>query len=154
IVDVKELLAEVELNMTDKLVRANAKIIYDLTETEIQFSKKNLRSILFNILSNAIKYKSPDRAPQVNIRTEKSGNFILLTIQDNGLGIPESEKDRIFGAFKRAHEHVEGSGVGLYLVKKTITNAGGDIEVESEVGKGSIFKVYFKNHEEVIVPTS
>jgi signal transduction histidine kinase len=47
--------------------------------------------------------------------------------------------------FKRVHDHVEGSGIGLYIVKRIIDNAGGKIEVESEVGKGTTFKVYFKN---------
>lgn len=146
-VDIKDLLDEVEASIINKIAESNAKINYELKVPEIQFSKKNLRSILFNILTNAIKYRSPDRCPEVTIRTEKIDKFILLTIQDNGLGIADSEKERIFGAFKRAHNHVEGSGIGLYLVKKTITNAGGEIEVESKVGKGSIFKIYFKDKE-------
>ncbi|MBK7428804.1 MAG: HAMP domain-containing histidine kinase [Saprospiraceae bacterium] len=50
----------------------------------------------------------------------------------------------IFSKFRRRHDHVEGSGIGLFLTKKIITNAGGEIEVESEMGKGSVFKVYFK----------
>jgi len=143
-VNIKDLLKEVEVSIKDKIVKSNAKISYDLKVPEIRFSKKNLRSILFNILSNAIKYRAPDRSPEVTIRTEKSGAYILFTFQDNGLGIAESDKKKIFGVFKRAHSHVEGNGIGLYLVKKTITNAGGDIEVESEVGKGSVFKVYLK----------
>jgi signal transduction histidine kinase len=65
-------------------------------------------------------------------------------VADNGLGIAENAKNRIFGAFQRAHKKSEGLGVGLYLAKKTVTNAGGDIELESELGKGSVFKVYFQ----------
>lgn len=145
VIKVQDLLEEVELSIRSKIVNSNAKISYDLKEPEIQFSKKNLRSILFNLVSNAIKYSSPDRKPEVTIRTEKANNYILLSIQDNGLGISESKKKSIFGAFQRGHIHIEGTGVGLYLVKKTITNAGGDIQVESEEGKGSTFKVYFKN---------
>lgn len=144
-INVQKLLKEVELSMKIMLDNSDAKVTYDLKEPEIQFSKKNLRSLIFNIFSNAIKYKSPDRPLEVTIRTQKSNDYILLSIQDNGLGIPENKIGKIFGVFQRAHKHVEGSGVGLYLAKKTITNAGGDIEVESEVGKGSIFKVYFKD---------
>ncbi|MEB2786988.1 chemotaxis protein CheB [Algoriphagus persicinus] len=139
------LLNEVELSLKDKLLNSGAKLTFDLKEPLIHFSKKNLRRILFNLLSNAIKYKSLDRVPEVTIRTEKSNDFILLSIQDNGLGINEKKKLKIFGIFQRAHSHVEGNGIGLYLVKKTITNAGGDIEVESEVGKGSTFKIFFKD---------
>ncbi|MFN3997915.1 chemotaxis protein CheB [Algoriphagus sp.] len=144
-IDIKKILSEVELSIQSRIVSSNAKIIYDLKETEVQFSKKNLRSILFNLLSNAIKYRSPNREPEITIRTEQSDNYVLLSIQDNGLGISDAKKKTIFGAFQRGHVHVEGLGVGLYLVKKTITNAGGDIQVESEEGKGSIFRVYFRN---------
>lgn len=146
-INLKDLLKEVESGMKDILVKSKAKINLDLKEPEVPFSKKNLRSILFNLLNNAIKYMAPDRTPEVTIKTEKSGDFILLSIRDNGLGIPENKIRKIFGMFQRAHTHNEGSGVGLYLVKKIITNAGGDIEVESELGKGSVFKVYFKNSQ-------
>lgn len=144
-VAVEELLKEVEEGMLDCISKTNTKLILDLKVPEIPFSKKNLRSILSNLISNAIKYKSTDRPPEVIIRTVKSEEYIMMTVQDNGIGIPADKKKKIFGVFQRAHKHVEGTGVGLYLVKKTITNAGGDIEVESELGKGSTFTVYFKN---------
>jgi len=143
-IDIKRLMKEVEFGMKDKIVQSAATIQLDLKVPVIPFSKKNLRGIMTNLLSNALKYRSPDRPPQVTIRTETSPDFIILSIQDNGLGVPEKKKYEIFARFKRAHTHVEGSGVGLYLVKKLINNAGGEIEVESEVGKGSVFKVYFK----------
>ena len=142
-VKLRDLLNEVEMTLKDRFVNLTYKINYDLKEPEIQFSKKNLRSILFNILSNAMKYRSPERELEVTIRTENLNGELLLSIQDNGLGIEESQRSKIFGAFHRAHDHVEGIGVGLYLVKKIINNAGGDITVDSEVGKGSNFKVYF-----------
>ncbi|SEG00039.1 His Kinase A (phospho-acceptor) domain-containing protein [Algoriphagus boritolerans DSM 17298 = JCM 18970] len=147
-VNVEELFEEVELSMKEKLLSSKAQINYDLREPVIEFSKKNLRSILFNILSNAIKYSSSDRTPEIWITTEKLGDYTLLSIQDNGIGISEDQQKNIFGAFRRAHNHVEGTGIGLYLVKKTVTNAGGDIELESEVDKGSTFKVYFRNDPE------
>lgn len=149
IVNLKELLPEVEVILKDRFVNLKYKINYDIKEPEIQFSKKNLRSILFNILSNAMKYRSPDRELELTIRTEKLNGELRLSIQDNGLGIAESQRSKIFGAFHRAHDHVEGIGVGLYLVKKIINNAGGDIEVDSEVGKGSNFMVYFPKRQKV-----
>ncbi|WP_198675429.1 CheR family methyltransferase [Pleomorphovibrio marinus] len=144
-INVKQLIKEVESYMKDRLLKTGANVILDLKVSEIPFSKKNLRAILTNLLSNAIKYSSPDRIPEITISTEKSADFTVLSVQDNGLGIPENKKHEIFAKFKRAHTHVEGTGVGLYLVKKIITNAGGEIEVESELGKGSVFKVYFSN---------
>jgi signal transduction histidine kinase len=69
---------------------------------------------------------------------------VILSVKDNGLGMDMADKDRIFSMFKRLHDHVEGSGVGLYIVKRIVENAGGFIEVESEVGVGSTFSVSFK----------
>jgi signal transduction histidine kinase len=65
-------------------------------------------------------------------------------VQDNGLGMDARDPEKIFGMFKRQHAHVEGTGIGLYIVKKMIENAGGKIQVESQVGIGSTFQVYFK----------
>ncbi|MDQ3536633.1 MAG: HAMP domain-containing histidine kinase [Bacteroidota bacterium] len=66
-----------------------------------------------------------------------------MKVNDNGLGISKGNKDKIFSMFKRFHDHVEGSGIGLYIVKRIIDNAGGKIEVESEPGVGTTFNIYF-----------
>jgi signal transduction histidine kinase len=68
----------------------------------------------------------------------------VLSVEDNGLGMDMQHEEKIFALFKRLHSHVEGTGVGLYMVRKIIENAGGRIEVESQVGVGSAFRVYFK----------
>ncbi len=96
------------------------------------------------MLSNAIKYRSPEREPQVSITCLTQGDYHVLTVQDNGLGMDMRQEEKIFALFKRLHAHVEGTGIGLYIVKKILENAGGKIEVESQVGIGSTFKVYFK----------
>lgn len=111
---------------------------------KIRFSKINLRSLLFNLITNAIKYRSPERNPFIEVSCKKTETYTLLYVKDNGLGIKSQQQDKIFGMFKRMHKHVEGTGIGLYIVKRMIENAGGKIEVESEEGKGSTFKVYFK----------
>jgi signal transduction histidine kinase len=99
---------------------------------------------MYNLISNAIKYKSPDRKPVVSIRTEKVNGFCLISVKDNGLGLSPEQKEKIFQMFKRFHDHGEGTGIGLYIVKRIVDNAGGKIEVESEKDKGSEFKVYLK----------
>ncbi len=144
-VNINELYREVKFSIQDNINKANATIICDFDERYISFSKKNLRSIMINLVSNAIKYQSPERDPEVIIKTAKENDFIVLSVQDNGLGIEPDKIEEIFNVFKRTHNHVEGSGVGLYLVKKIITNAGGEILVESKLGKGSTFKAYFKS---------
>jgi len=112
----------------------------------IEFSEKNLRSIVYNLLSNAIKYRSPDRAPLVRIGCDAEPGYYVLTVADNGLGLDltEGKREKLFAMFKRLHNHVEGSGIGLYMVRKIIDYAGGKIAVESTLGAGSTFRVYFK----------
>lgn len=110
----------------------------------LRFSRKNFRSILYNVLSNAIKYRSPDCICTIEVRTRKEGEWVLLSVKDNGLGISPENQEHLFSMFKRFHDHVEGSGIGLYIIKRIIDNAGGKIEVESDPGKGSTFKVYLK----------
>ncbi|WP_296618374.1 chemotaxis protein CheB [Marivirga sp.] len=143
--NIKELFKDVKISLQEELKKSNATIICDFKESSIRFSKKNLRNILFNLLSNAIKYRDFERDPEITISTEKENDYTVLSVKDNGLGIKEDKIGKIFNIFKRVHNHVEGSGVGLFLVKKIIENAEGEISVESELGKGSTFKVYFKS---------
>lgn len=107
----------------------------------VHFLEKNLRSVVYNLLSNAFKYRAPDRPPLVRLRAEAEGELVRLTVQDNGLGMSPAGLRKLFGLFERLHNHVEGSGIGLFMVKKMVDNAGGRILVESEVGVGSTFTV-------------
>lgn len=144
-VQLKELFSDIKNSLKVEMEKSKAIIVCDFKEPSIFFSKKNLRNILFNLLSNALKYKSPERPLEITISTEKANNYTILSVQDNGLGMKADKIEEIFHIFKRRHSHVDGSGVGLYLVKKLITNANGEITVESELDKGSTFKLYFKN---------
>jgi PAS domain S-box-containing protein len=140
-----EIIEDVKDSIRDLIAEADAAVHVDTAKCpEINFSKKNLKSIIYNLLSNAIKYRSPERKPEIFIITERVEDYCMLTVKDNGLGMKLDNKSKIFSMFKRLHDHVEGTGVGLYIVKRIVDNAGGKIEVESEVGKGSTFKVYFK----------
>lgn len=80
--------------------------------------------------------------------------YVVLTVEDNRIGIDlEKHRKKIFNLFKRLHDHVEGNGVGLYVVKRIIDNYQGKIEVESQVNKGTAFKVYFnKSNTATLVP--
>ncbi|GAA3969408.1 ATP-binding protein [Hymenobacter antarcticus] len=109
----------------------------------VLFAEKNLRSVVFNLLSNALKYRAPGRPPQLRLRARPEGASVVLEVQDNGLGFDATQETRLFGLFQRFHDHVEGSGIGLYMVKRMLENAGGRIEARSEVGSGSTFLVYF-----------
>jgi len=110
----------------------------------IVFSRKNLKSVVYNLLSNALKYRHPERLPRILLSCYQEGDYQVVSVQDNGLGMNSTDQDKIFGMFKRLHTHVEGTGIGLYIVKKMVENAGGKIAVKSKVGAGSTFRVYFK----------
>jgi len=139
-----EVIDDVTTNLYQVIERTGAKFTLDLKGPVIHFPKKNLRSIIFNLVSNAIKYRAPDRKPEIKISTEKLERYILLKVSDNGLGIKEEDKAKVFKMFNRLHDHVEGTGVGMAIVSRIVDTAGGKIEIDSEIGKGTTFKVYFK----------
>ena len=116
----------------------------DFQVHQIKFSKKNFRSILYNLISNAIKFQATGRDCIIDISTRLIEPYVLLRVKDNGLGIAQQHQDNLFTMFKRFHDHVEGTGVGLYMVKRIVESAGGKIEVESEEDKGAEFKIYLK----------
>ncbi|TVT39284.1 PAS domain-containing protein [Hymenobacter setariae] len=109
----------------------------------VLFSPANLRSIVYNLLSNAIKYRAPDRPSQVRVRAEQTASGVVLTVQDSGLGMSALQQRQLFGLFQRLHTHVEGTGVGLYITKRLVENAGGTIAVESQPNVGTTFTVTF-----------
>jgi PAS domain S-box-containing protein len=147
----EEVLEDVKSDLGQLLVSSGATVQAEFETPEISYARKNLRSILYNLLSNAMKYRSPDRPLLIRVRTEKEGDHIVLSVQDNGLGIKPQQRHKLFSMFTRLHTHVEGTGIGLYMIKRIIENNGGSIRVESELGKGTTFLVSFK--ETVAEPT-
>jgi signal transduction histidine kinase len=145
LISINEVIEEVIMDLEPMIESTNARLETAIEAcTPIRFSPKNLRSIIYNLLSNALKYHSPERTPLVQVSCKETEGYLVLSVRDNGLGMNLSDDSKIFIMFKRLHDHVEGTGIGLYMVKKIIDNAGGKIEVESKVGEGSTFKVYFK----------
>jgi len=113
---------------------------------EVEFNRSYLESILLNLLTNSVKYQSPKRTPEIKIRAEKTSYGIILYFTDNGLGIDLNRyKDRIFGLYQRFHNHADSKGLGLYIVNSQVRVMGGEIDVESEVDKGTTFIIRFKN---------
>nr|WP_235998586.1 ATP-binding protein [Hymenobacter sp. BT559] len=112
-------------------------------ELVVSFSPSNLRSIVYNLLSNAIKYRALDRPARVHVSATLTEAGVMLAVQDNGLGMSELQQRQLFGLFQRLHTHVEGTGVGLYISKRLIENAGGTIRVQSQLNEGTTFTVTF-----------
>lgn len=113
---------------------------------ELLFNRTYLESIFLNLLTNALKYKHPDRPVKVRIASESKNGNIEITFTDNGLGIDvDRYQDRLFGLYQRFHHHPDGKGIGLFLVKSQMEALGGSISIDSEVGKGTTFKLIFKS---------
>ncbi|MFC0609216.1 PAS domain S-box protein [Rufibacter quisquiliarum] len=112
---------------------------------EIISVRSFMNSILSNLLTNAVKYRSLERPLDIKVtaRLEEASNLLCLSVSDNGLGINlEKEEKNLFGLYKRFHFHVAGRGLGLYLVKMQAEALGGAVNVQSKPGVGSTFNVF------------
>jgi signal transduction histidine kinase len=139
-----DVIEDVRLDLLPEFTQAGAQLEVAVGDCQPHvFSPKNLRSIVYNLLSNALKYRHPNRLAYVRIRCATNRRSYLLEVQDNGLGLSEQQQQRLFQLFQRLHTHVEGTGVGLYMVKKIVENAGGTIAVRSEEGYGTTFSLVF-----------
>jgi len=138
------LFEEIKEILSEKIKVSKVVFHTSFRKKEVRFAKKNLRSVMLNLITNALKFSSPDRRPEVSIKTEKKDGFIVLTITDNGIGISNEEIDQIFKKYKRVNTAAEGTGIGLYLIRKIVNASGGKIEVECAADKGCTFKIFFK----------
>ncbi len=141
-VDLAAVVEAVRLDLAPELEATAARLVVDLTPCpSISFAPQHLRSVVYNLLSNALKYHHPGRPPLVHLRCHTAAGTTLLEVQDNGLGLSARQQAKLFGLFQRQHAHVAGSGVGLYMVKRIVENAGGTVTVQSQPGVGSTFTV-------------
>ncbi|WP_020534002.1 sensor histidine kinase [Flexithrix dorotheae] len=137
------------LNLRDllsvQLKESNAEIIADFSKcSSIYYPKAYLESILQNLITNAIKYRPNDRNPVIKLTTKATSKGVMLTCQDNGLGIDlEKYGDKIFQLHKTFHGNKDARGVGLFITRNQIESFGGEIKVESKVEEGTKFFIYF-----------
>ncbi len=122
-------------------------IIIDFEKVPVlNTNKAYLESILLNLLTNAIKYKSENKKSKITISANKIDDTVFLIFKDNGIGIDlVRNKDKVFGLYQRFHDFPDSKGLGLYLVKSQVEAMGGTISIESEVNKGTTFTLTFKN---------
>ncbi len=105
-----------------------------------------LDSIILNLLTNGIKYSSPDRAALINISAAREGGYVLLSIQDNGVGMDmKSVGDKLFGMYKTFHGNSDAKGIGLFITRNQVEAMGGKVICESEKNEGTTFKIYLKH---------
>jgi PAS domain S-box-containing protein len=109
----------------------------------VPFPRANLRTVLVNLVSNALKFADPDRPARIHLAVQVADDQPVLVVQDNGLGFDAQKYGQeLFHLFRRLHGHMPGSGVGLYLVNRIVQANGGRIEVDSQEGQGALFRVY------------
>lgn len=125
--------------------KAETTISYNFEENEIlESNHAYFESIILNLLTNALKYRSPARPLEINIGLINDGKYKVLTFRDNGLGIDlKRNKDEMFGMYKIFHDNKDARGLGLFIIKTQIEAMHGKIEVESEVGVSTTFKLFF-----------
>lgn len=140
-----EILGKTKEMLVGHIMETKAQIIADFSQApKITFNRIFLESIFLNLVGNAIKYRSPDREPIIQLKSHKDSGRIVLSVKDNGLGIDLKKHGRnLFGLHKTFHENKEAKGIGLFLTKKHVEAMGGIISAKSEVGKGTTFTIKF-----------
>lgn len=149
---------KVELNLKEEVQKTIQTINADLYKYKAQVNNDvgsdilisaiptYLESILLNILTNAIRYRHPERNPNISLNIESTQKFLILSIGDNGIGIDlEKHGSKIFGMYKTFHGNTDARGFGLYITKTQMEAMGGKVAVESTLGIGTTFKLYFLN---------
>lgn len=134
-----------QLNFLINLHKPILKI--ELSEEYISnINKSYLESIFLNLMTNSIKYRSATNQLKITITSKVINEELVISFKDNGIGIDMGRnKDKIFGLYQRFHNHPDSKGLGLYLVKSQVESMGGNISVESKLGKGTTFTLNFKN---------
>lgn len=153
--DLEELLEEVKLTfiLAAKKKGLELDLEKNLGHKFVYLDELRLRQVLFNLVGNSVKYTDHGK---ITIICEEEGDkwgqeiTLVFKIKDTGKGIRNEDKEKIFTAFTQCHDRTGGVGLGLSIVRKLVTAMGGTIEVESEVGKGSVFKVVIPGVKKMI----
>lgn len=138
-----ETLERVKIELDRIVVHNNYELYTDFSEVpEIDYIPSYLDSILINLMSNALKYRHPDRTPVIDIFSYSEDGHSYLMVKDNGLGIDlEANGNRMFQMYETFHDHPDSVGIGLFIVKSQVEAMRGTIKVESEVDKGTTFTI-------------
>ena len=136
-------LDKVKSMLKDRIKESDTVIHADFEQAPTCFAvPAYIESILYNLVSNGVKYRDAERRPVINLRTILENNQIILTVRDNGIGMDLSNmKEKLFTMYQRFHSHVEGKGLGLFLVKTQVEALDGTIEIESKVKEGTSFTI-------------
>ena len=143
-ININSTFAEVEEMIHEIIIESGAILKTDFKQSKLKYNNTHLKSILLNLLTNAVKFRDPDRKPLISVATRLIDGKVQLEVKDNGLGIDlKKHNGNVFGSFKRFHLNVEGNGIGLHNTKSIIESHGGTIELESEPNVGTTFTIRF-----------
>jgi PAS domain S-box-containing protein len=151
LLDLGLLLEEVLLGLRRQVVQSGAQVEIDVSAAPgLFYGRANLRSVVHNLVSNALKFTHPDRPPHLRLRSYLTPDEQpVLEVSDNGLGMDlTNPRAPLFQLFVRQHTHIEGTGVGLYLVQRIVRSQGGHVQVSSTVGEGTTFVIYWSTPPE------
>ncbi len=144
-VEIMPVFNRVRESLVNQIDECHALIEADFDDApNVYINRAYLESILMNLFSNALRYRSPERKPHIRFRTYTEDNITVLKVSDNGLGINmERHGAKLFGLHKTFHKNPDARGLGLFLVKAQAESAGGDVRAESRENVGTTFTVQF-----------
>jgi PAS domain S-box-containing protein len=142
-IDLGKELGEVIRGLENDIRGKSASIAVELSARHAMAHPATLRQVFWNLVTNALKFVPPGRAPRIHVSSEETGSIVRISVTDNGMGIPEEHRQRVFNLFERLHRDPSypGTGVGLAMVRRDIERMGGRVGVESAAGEGSRFWV-------------
>lgn len=140
-----ELINDIKTSISNLIEKEHITINTNFTINKFFTIKSYLHSIFFNLIYNSIKYRNPAVSTVIEVQSKRINDKLVLEFRDNGLGIDlNAHRGNIFGLYKKFHKHIEGKGMGLYMVKTQVEILGGKISVASEVNKGTTFVIEFQ----------
>ncbi len=129
-----------------QIIAKNAMLLNKVSEDiMVNFNRAYLESILLNLISNALRYSHPERKPVISLTCFEESGQLVLSVADNGIGIDlKRYGDKMFGIYQTFNGNADARGFGLFITKNQIEAMGGRVDVESDLNKGTTFKIYFK----------
>lgn len=144
--NLKEHILKAQEILYEQIELSEASFIIDVPENAIvNYNSAYLESIFYNLISNAIRYRHPNRKPIIVIKLYKENKKDVIEISDNGIGIDlKKNEGKIFGMYKTFHNNSDAKGMGLFITRNQIESMGGKITIDSTPDLGSKFKIYIK----------
>ncbi|MCW1931491.1 sensor histidine kinase [Pararhodobacter zhoushanensis] len=143
-VDLTALIKEVKADLASEIAQSRATVSTSALPT-LMGNQMQLRMLFQNLISNAVKFRAPDRRPLIEITSERAPDGLQIVIADNGIGIPETFRDRVFGLFQRlnAQSAYDGTGLGLTICQRVMSNHQGRITIGPGIDGGTAFAMTF-----------